>query len=257
MKTYETGVVESVTCLAPMIYDMKVKAKMAADAVPGQFVMIYPHDKSTLLPRPISICEACEGVLRFVFRIAGKGTKEFSDYKAGDSVRLLGPLGNGYNLETMKGKRVMVMGGGIGVPPMLELMKQLNLSKIDVKGVFGYRDSNRFLKEDFEKYGDVFVATEDGSFGTKGNVLNAVSDCKLTADVICACGPMPMLRAIKQYAFENGITAYISLEERMACGVGACLGCVCKTVNKDDHSKVNNARVCTEGPVFDATEVEI
>ena len=152
MKTYETGVVESVTCLAPMIYDMKVKAKMAADAVPGQFVMIYPHDKSTLLPRPISICEACEGVLRFVFRIAGKGTKEFSDYKAGDSVRLLGPLGNGYNLETMKGKRVMVMGGGIGVPPMLELMKQLNLSKIDVKGVFGYRDSNLFLKEDFEKY---------------------------------------------------------------------------------------------------------
>ena len=113
------------------------------------------------------------------------------------------------------------------------------------------------MKEDLEKYGKVFVATEDGSIGTKGNVMDVIREEKLNADLICACGPMPMLRAIRKYAMENDITAYISLEERMACGVGACLGCVCKTVHKDEHSHVNNARICTEGPVFDAREVDI
>ena len=101
------------------------------------------------------------------------------------------------------------------------------------------------------------MATEDGSVGTKGNVLTVMNELQIEAEVIMACGPMPMLRAIKAYAQEKGITAYISLEERMACGVGACLGCVCKTTHKDHHSHVNNARICTDGPVFDAREVEI
>ena len=114
-----------------------------------------------------------------------------------------------------------------------------------------------FLKEDLEKNGTVYIATEDGSVGTKGNVMNAIEENHLQADVIFACGPMPMLRAIKKYAEEKKIKAYISLEEHMACGVGACLGCVVKTKEVDHHSHVHNARICTDGPVFDAEEVEI
>lgn len=114
-----------------------------------------------------------------------------------------------------------------------------------------------FLKEDLERYGNVYVATEDRSIGTKGNVMDVLRENGLQADVIFACGPMPMLRAVKNYAKEQEIPAYISLEERMACGVGACLGCVCKTKNVDRHSHVNNARICTDGPVFEADEVEI
>ena len=109
----------------------------------------------------------------------------------------------------------------------------------------------------YEKNGTVYIATEDGSVGTKGNVINAIEENHLQADVIFACGPMPMLRAIKKYAEEKKIKAYISLEEHMACGVGACLGCVVKTKEVDHHSHVHNARICTDGPVFDAEEVEI
>lgn len=257
MKTYEKGLVIFNEEIAPMIFDMRVKCDMADRAVPGQFVMIYPENPGTLLPRPISICEAGRGEIRFVYRVAGKGTGEFSKLKAGNELRLLGTLGNGYDLNALKGKHVFVMGGGIGVPPMLELFKRLSAEGIEAGAVMGYRDSNLFLKKDFDKYGPVYVATEDGSEGTKGNVLDALRDKSLKPDAICACGPMPMLRAIKKYAEENNITAYISLEERMACGVGACLGCVCKTTKRDDHSHVNNARVCTEGPVFEVREVEI
>ena len=145
------------------------------------------------------------------------------------------------------------MGGGIGVPPMLETMKQLDAKKI---AVLGYRDE-LFLNKEFEKNGEVYIATEDGSAGTKGNVMDAIREQKLKADIIYACGPTPMLRAIKQYAEENGIECYISLEERMACGIGACLACVCKSKEKDAHSNVNNKRICKDGPVFLSTEVEI
>ena len=123
--------------------------------------------------------------------------------------------------------------------------------------VMGYRSSDLFLTGELLEYSDLMIATEDGSVGTKGNVLDAVRENGVRADVVCACGPMPMLRAVKKFAREQGIPAYISLEERMACGVGACLGCVTKTTHEDSHSHVRNARICTEGPVFDAEEVEI
>ena len=157
-------------------------------------------------------------------------------------------------VEEAEGKTVVLMGGGIGVPPILQLAKELEAEK---QVVVGYRDSNLFLKDDLDKYATVYVATEDGSVGTKGNVMHAIEENALDAEVIFACGPMPMLRAIKKYAAENNIEAYISLEERMACGVGACLGCVCKTTQKDHHTNVNNTRICVEGPVFLAEEVEI
>ena len=200
---------------------------IAANAKPGQFVSLYSHDGSKLLPRPISLCEIDkeQGRIRLVYRVTGKGTgtEEFSGYGSEVGLETLGPLGNGFPLEAAEGKKVFLMGGGIGIPPMLETAKQLNAEK---QMILGYRDE-LFLNEEFEKYGKVYLATEDGSAGTKGNVMDAIRENKLEADVIFACGPTPMLRAIKAYAEENNITCYVSMEERMACGVGACLACVC------------------------------
>ena len=242
--------------LAAGIYDLWIETELAKEAACGQFVGVYPWDKSHLLPRPISICEVnkSKNYLRLVYRVQGEGTKEFSELKAGDSIRLLGILGNGFPIEKGRGKRVILMGGGIGVPPILSLAKEL---EAESSIILGYRNSELFLKEEFEKYGKTYVATEDGSVGTKGNVMDAVKENHLSADVIYACGPLPMLKAIKEYAAKEGIPAFISLEERMACGVGACLGCVCKTTKVDHHSHVNNTRICTEGPVFLAEDIMI
>ncbi len=256
MKEKVTAKVISQQEIAANIFDMWIETGLAKEAHPGQFIGVFPKNKSTILPRPISICEVNEEktALRIVYRIAGQGTKEFSSFVAGDQVDILGILGNGFPLEAGKGKKVFLMGGGIGVPPILQLAKELDADK---QVVVGYRDSNLFLKEDLDKYAAVYVATEDGSMGTKGNVMNAIEENALDAEVIYACGPMPMLRAIKRYAEDKGIKAYISLEEHMACGVGACLGCVVKTKEVDHHSHVHNARICTDGPVFDAEEVDI
>ncbi len=251
-----TARVKSQNEIAPSIYDMWIETDLSREAVPGQFICLYPKDKSTLLPRPISICETDieNSLLRIVYRIAGKGTAEFSTYKKGDLVEILGCLGNGFPYEKAVGKKVFLIGGGIGIPPMLQLAKELLAEK---QIIVGYRDENTFLKQDLEQYGNVTIATEDGSVGSKGNVMNAIRDNGLTADMIFACGPMPMLRAIKEYAKVNEVPAYISLEEHMACGVGACLGCVVKTTQIDHHSHVHNARICTDGPVFEAGEVNI
>lgn len=242
--------------IAENINDLWLETELASDAHPGQFVAVYPKNAATLLPRPISICEADKEKrrLRLVYRIVGKGTGEFSSYREGDTVDILGILGNGFPLDKAKGKKVFLMGGGIGIPPLLQLAKELDAEK---QIILGYRNDDLFLREDLEYCGDVYIATEDGSVGSRGNVMDAINENGLKADVIMACGPMPMLRAIKKYAAENGIEAYISLEERMACGVGACLGCVCKTKEVDEHSHVHNARICTDGPVFEAKEVDI
>ena len=259
-KRKECATVMQQTCIAPGIFDMWIETSLAKEAVPGQFISVYPENKSTLLPRPISICEVDPELnkLRIVYRVAGKGTNEFSNYHSGKAIDILGTLGNGFPVEKAEGKKCFLMGGGIGIPPMLQLAKTLSAQgNCEVNIVVGYRDNNLFLADELGKYGKVYIATEDGSVGTKGNVMNAIEENGLTADVIFACGPMPMLRAIKQYAEANSVEAYISLEERMACGVGACLGCVCKTTKKDHHSHVNNARICTDGPVFDARDVDM
>ena len=230
-----TASVVSQAQLAEGIYDLRLKApEIASQAAAGQFVSVYSKDGSRLLPRPISLCgiDKEAGQLRLVYRVAGAGTEEFSALKAGDTVDILGPLGNGFSL--LEGKKAFLIGGGIGIPPMLQLAKELcalNGSEM-VQSVIGYRDSQLFLKDEFEAYGPVYTATEDGSRGTKGNVLNAIR--------------------------ENGlIQCWISLEEKMGCGVGACLACVCQSKEKDEHSQVHNKRICKDGPVFLADEIEL
>lgn len=234
------------------IYSMWLKTEqIARKSKPGQFISIYCHEGSRLLPRPISICEIdrADQALRIVYRVQGKGTEEFSKMRTGGSVDIVGPLGNGFPL---KGKKAFLIGGGIGIPPLLQLAKELKCEK---QMILGYQDS-LFLQEEFKRLGNPYVATEDGSYGTEGNVMDAIRENGLEAEIIYACGPMPMLRAVKSYARERNIECWVSLEERMACGIGACLGCVCKSKEKDVHTNVNSKRICKEGPVFRAEEVD-
>lgn len=258
MKFKNTARVETSECLTGNIYSLWISdEEIAREAVPGQFLALYCKDGDRLLPRPISICEIEKekGQLRLVYRIAGKGTEEFSQLKAGDTLEVMGPLGNGFVLE---GKRAILIGGGIGIPPMLELAKTLRKKgSFEVQIVLGYRNADTFLAKEFEAFGAVYLATEDGSLGTKGNVIDAVRANGLSADMIFACGPTPMLRGIKAYAEENSIRAQISLEEKMACGIGACLACVCKSKEIDHHTNVHNKRICWDGPVFYANEIEL
>ncbi len=260
MKVKEVCTVISQERIAGDIYSMWLQAEqIAPQAAAGQFISLYTGDKSKLLPRPISLCEIDreKGMLRIVYRVTGEGTgtEGFSRLRKGDTVEVLGPLGNGFPLEEADGKRVFLMGGGIGIPPMVETAKQLS-ARAQVAVIAGYRDET-FLEEELAGYGQLYVATEDGSAGTRGNVMDAIRENGLSADVIFACGPAPMLRAIKAYAGENQIPCWISMEERMACGIGACLACVCRSREVDSHSHVHNKRICKDGPVFPASEVEL
>lgn len=236
------------------IYSLWLETKdIARKAAPGQFVMVYGKDDSRLLPRPISICQTDGTALRLVYRVAGAGTREFSRLGPGQTLEVLGPLGNGFPLGEVQGEHVLLLGGGIGIPPMLGTAVKLGKN---ATAVLGYRHET-FLREEFAEVCPVAFATEDGSSGVKGNVLDVIHEGGLRADVIFACGPAPMLRAVQAYAAEEGIRCWISMEERMACGIGACLGCVCDTTQEDPHSHVHRKRVCKDGPVFLSTEVRL
>ena len=248
-----TAKVVSQETLATDVYSLVLEApEIASQAIAGQFVSVYTHDGSKMLPRPISLCgiDREAGTLRLVYRVVGFGTKEFSQLAAGVTVDILGPLGNGFMKSD---KKAILIGGGIGIPPMLQLAKELDCEK---SVVLGYRDEI-FLNEEFEPYAQVYMSSEDGQHGVKGNVIDAIKEYGVDGAVIYACGPTPMLRGIKAYAMENGIECQISMEEKMACGVGACLACVCKTKEIDEHSQVHNRRICKDGPVFYAEEVEL
>lgn len=256
MKYKEMAIITEQKEIATDIYSMWLQTEeIAREAVPGQFLSVYSKDKSRMLPRPISICQVDKelGKVRLVYRIAGEGTGEFSHYGQGDALEVVGPLGNGFPLEK-EYKKVFLIGGGIGLPPMVELSRQLPGEKLIVAG---YRNNELFLKDELEENGTVYVATEDGSAGTRGNVLDAIRENNLEAEAVFACGPTPMLRALKAYAGEKGIDCYLSLEERMACGVGACLACVCRSMDVDSHTYVKNKRICKDGPVFAAEEIEL
>ena len=234
--------------IADDIYSMWLRTEEIAEhAKAGQFVSVYCNEGSRLLPRPISICEIDkkDNAIRLVYRKVGKGTEEFSKMKAGEYLDIQGPLGNGYALGKIAAE-IKAEGRSFD-KAILFGEKQM---------VLGFRDE-LFLMDEFREEGEVYVATEDGSAGTEGNVLDAIRENGLTADIIYACGPKPMLAAIKEYAKEKQIECWISMEERMACGIGACLACVCQSKDKDEHSNVNNKRVCKEGPVFRAEEVEL
>ncbi len=258
-KTKESLRIVSQEEIGKGIFSMWLQAdRMAEAARPGQFLSLYTRNGSKLLPRPISICEidrenGKESALYIELQAKIQEQKNFPDFIRELPLRQWDLLEMVSRLKKPKERRYFLIGGGIGIPPMLQTAKELKAEKT---AVLGYRDE-LFLNEEFAEYADVYVATEDGSAGTKGNVLNAIKEKSLEADVIFACGPAPMLRALKEYAAEKNITCWISMEERMACGVGACLACVCKSKEIDAHSQVHNKRVCKDGPVFLSTEVEL
>lgn len=235
------------------IFSMKLECReIAQTALPGQFVNLYCKEGEMLLPRPISICQVDkeEGTIRLVYALVGKGTRSFSHLKVGDTIKVLGPLGSGFKIEEGINKHILV-GGGIGVPPLVELAKHL---KGQVYAFLGFAQ-NPILVDELEGYGvKVFIATEDGSVGFKGNAVKLLDKENIKGDMIYSCGPRPMLKAVSKWAEEKGIRAQVSMEERMACGIGVCVGCTCKTKKKDD-TEFQNRKVCTDGPVFWSKEV--
>ena len=215
----------------------------------GQFLHI--ECGSGYLRRPISICEIVDNsYLRFIFRLKGDGTKGLAEKNIGDKLDVLGPLGKGFSGDALNDESVVAIGGGIGIFPLLELTKRYG-KKANVLLGFG-SEKDMVLEEEFSKYTDrVFVATEDGSCGFKGYVTDLLRNILKSnkIDKIFSCGPMPMMKAVAKVAEEFGVFAEVSLEERMGCGIGACVTCTC-------NINGGRKRVCKDGPVFNATEVE-
>lgn len=251
-KVYYPNIIEQ-NQIAKDIFVMKLKcSEIAQGALPGQFVNLYCKEGDMLLPRPISICEVDKekDLVTLVYAVVGKGTKSFSNLKTGDSIKILGPLGDGFKIEEGIDKHILV-GGGIGVPPLVELAKHL---KGQVYAFLGFASQPILIKE-LEGYGvKVFVATDDGSSGFKGNVIQLMEQEEIEGQMIYSCGPKPMLKAVGTWAKEKGIRAQVSMEERMACGIGVCVGCVCKT-KKEEDTEFENRKICTDGPVFWSEEV--
>lgn len=232
--------------IAQGIFDMRLEYKQ--DDLPvscGQFAHVYVPGKS--LRRPISVCDASNGVLRLVYQVKGEGTKIMSQMRAGGTVDVLVPLGNGFSIES--GKRYCLIGGGIGVPPMLYTAKQCDNPLV----ITGFRNESLvILQDDFQPLGETLLCTDDGSAGRKGFVTDLLRERIAEVDEVCACGPTPMLKAIAAVCKEFGKPCQISLEERMGCGVGACLVCAVK-VRKNGGEIMQH--VCKNGPVFNAEEV--
>jgi dihydroorotate dehydrogenase electron transfer subunit len=248
MVNCEQTVIISNVKIAPDIYQMELEAPEIAELYrPGQFVSLYTGDKSMLLPRPISICRAdkSRGAVSLVYRVAGKGTAVFSRLSAGGKIRVMGPLGNGFPLT---GGGTALVGGGIGIPPLL------GLAGNDSVIYLGYRDSEAFLLDEFKKVcKNINIATDDGSIGFHGNVLEMLrSSGAFPEGNVYACGPSPMLRGLAEYAGDEADRLFLSLEERMGCGTGVCLGCAVKV--KDGENYVYK-RVCRDGPVFSASDL--
>lgn len=277
--------------IAREIYRMTLEYEGGETEIkPGQFVNLYLDDKSMILPRPVSICEVENNRLTLVYRIVGKGTEALSSYAPGDRIRVSTPLGNGYDvtdialrLGTECPKTIVLVAGGLGVPPMIELAKSLRKAiagSIDMPAadlanevapvlsadmaaankkliaVIGFQDEV-FLNEELEQYCDsVLVATDNGSRGFHGNVLELIKTAGNPGDYYLACGPKPMLKAVADYCVEKNIPIQVSLEERMGCGYGACVGCTCKIKEENDTEvPVKLKKVCKDGPIFRGNEV--
>jgi len=222
----------------------RLSAEFESEIKPGQFFMLKTTDNSFLLPRPISINDVNGNIVSFLYRIEGQGTKKISSLSKNDELQLFGPLGNGFDLDKLKGK-VAIIGGGIGIAPLLYLCKLLD-KKADV--YLGYKDrENMYIIDEFKSFaGRCVIVTEDGSFGEKGFVTDYVDYDEY--NVVVTCGPEIMMKRIANICKDKKIKCYVSLERRMACGIGACLGCTVET-------KTGNKRACKEGPVFDSEEL--
>lgn len=239
--------------IAKQTYDFTILCpEIAKEAKMGQFINIYPEGCS--LRRPISICgiDPVNGTIRLVFEIRGDGTDKIAKLNEGELIDILAPLGKGWTIPK-DCERIVVIGGGIGNPPILPIAEKY---KEKVTVISGFRNSSAvILQDDFQKTGaEVILCTDDGSTGRKGFVTDALVETisKQKIDIIMACGPTPMLSAIAKIAKENSISCQVSLEERMGCGIGACLVCSCKTMrNGEEHF----AHVCKDGPVMNAEEV--
>ena len=223
-------------------WEMVLEGETKAITAPGQFVQILLDNR--YLRRPISVCDVNGNRLTLIYKVVGNGTKDLSGYPVGKKLDLLTGLGNGYDLEST-GDQPLVIGGGAGVPPMFYLAKCLIAQGKQVAAILGFNTFEEiFYAEEFEKIGaKVILATADGSAGVKGFVTDAMKDVPATS--VCACGPMPMLKALNQVC---SVPAQFSLEERMGCGFGACMGCTIQTAN-------GAKRVCKDGPVFRREEI--
>lgn len=264
--------------IAKSIYKMTIGGekifKICEKAKAGQFINVYLKDKSTLLPRPISICQIHTESLDIVYKVVGKGTAELSRYKEGDDIKISSGLGNGYILglydksgncawtQGNRKKECVLVGGGVGIPPLVELAKELKNRQNRVTVVLGFQEEP-FLFEEIEKYCDqLYIATENGNppfIGTKnninhyhGNVVQLIKNKGILGDEFYSCGPKQMLKALAEYCKHIHVPIQVSLEERMGCGYGACVGCTCKTIK--EGITVQKA-VCKDGPVFLGREV--
>ena len=248
-----TGTVIYNHMISDGVYQMIIVASDMGKFIPGQFINIYLNDKSMLLPRPISISEADDESVTIVYKVVGKGTGCLSGYKKNETVRISSPLGNGFDLGgSYKGRKAALVAGGIGIPPMIGLAGSLKKSGAEVYAFLGFQ-SDVFLTEEFNALcADVFTATDNGSFGFHGNVVELLKNSGTVYDAYFACGPKAMLKALCQYTAKVERNVQVSMEERMGCGYGACVGCACKI---REVSGVKRKRVCIDGPVFNGRDV--
>lgn len=257
MKRKELCKIISQTQIAKDIYELTISGKFTEDInSPGQFVHIKTSDgQEPLLRRPISISsyDKEKQQVTLIYRKDGRGTSLLAETSAGMELDILGPLGNGFPLEeTAIGETALLVGGGIGVPPLFELSKQLKAKGVKVVHVLGFQTASVvFYENEFSLNGETFVVTVDGTHGSKGFVTDVIEHRKLEFDVLYSCGPLPMLKALEQRYPHKKV--FLSLEERMACGIGACFACVCKT--QEDKTGASYKKVCSDGPVFRAGEV--
>lgn len=216
---------------------------------PGCFVHIKIGDGAYLLRRPISLYEIDfeKGHVRIIYKVLGKGTEILSGLGIGEELNILGPLGSGFPIQD-ESKSVLLVGGGVGVPPLYELGKRLKKKGVKVTSVLGFQDAESiYALEEFGKLGEVLVSTMDGSFGQKGTIMDILNSDTIDFDTLYSCGPKGMLRALDM-KYQGSKKGYLSFEERMACGIGACYGCMLET-------KEGLKRVCKDGPVFALGEV--
>lgn len=238
---YFDSTVISQSRLTDNIYVLVAERK-GADAHAGQFFMLKAWERELTLMRPISIFKANEHTLHFMYRVVGQGTRKLSELEAGDPISLLGALGTGYPVDQAAG-RVALVGGGLGIPPLCQTAQELAAKGVLVDAFLGYRDK-LFAMEEFEPYcANIFASTEVGDEGYRGYITDLLTPEKY--DAVYTCGPEVMMRKVAALCAEQKTPCWCSMEHRMACGIGACLGCSIRTAE-------GMKRVCKEGPVFPA-----